>query len=198
MLSFENYKSQNDNKLMYILLAIAGGLFLYYFYCQNCDDQPASGAKSSQHSEMSYDDNSGSMDDMASSWNFLSGFATTVEGTQAKDPSNSVQQYDKVYNELDGKYHYVPKPTMKTEDFLNQDELDELIDRAIPRFNKERLDYMTAPSFLRNGDMWFGTHWPHDDKSPLVGGGTCVNYDDIVHPGIFNSQGKFGEHGCGQ
>jgi len=216
MVSFENYQGSGNNKtLLYVFYAVVAALVFYLIYLAYTSDTssdiwtgfgpemppahadadlnsqpkaPKSGAKVDAGTGDGYGYDSGDFD-------YAHAAHIGVDGVEGRDPSNSTQKYTSYVSPLDGKTYYDPVVMHNPQDYLTEDEFDHIVDRHTLGYNKCRLDWLTTPSYLRNGDMWFGTVWPNDNKAPLSNlRGACVNADDIVHHGIFRSNGKFGEH----
>lgn len=217
MISFENYQQGGNNRRT--LLYILGGLVLAFVAYQvynymygdgssiwtglgpelapgHADADPANHAqKPSAGAKMDAGIGDGYGYDPADDWNFQHSAHVGVDGVEGRDPSNDVQQYTSHVNPLDGKTYYDPQVMHTPQDYLTEDEFDFIVDRHTLGYNKCRLDWLTTPSFIRNADPFFGQWWPNDDKAPLSNlRGGCVNADDIIHHGLFNSNGKFGEH----
>ena len=217
MISFENYQQGGNNRT---LLYILGGLILAfiayqlynYFYGSGSmlellmpgDNQAAGHADADPDSHAQKPQSGEKMDagfgdgygyDPADDWNFHHSAHVGIDGVEGRDPSNHVQKYSSYVSPLDGKTYYDPQVMHTPQDYLTEDEFDFIVDRHTLGYNKCKLDWLTTPSYLRNGDMFFGTIWPNDDKAPLSNlRGGCVTADDIVHHGIYRSEGKFGEH----
>lgn len=218
MISFENYpQGENNRTLLYILggLLLAFVAYSVYQYMNNAgpiwrfinmgpgpvipaghaDADPNSHAQTPKGGDKV---NAGTGDGYgydSGNWDWSHNAHVGVDGVEGRDPSNEVQKYNSHVNPLDGKTYYDPQVMHTPQDYLTEDEFDFIVDRHTLGYNKCKLDWLTTPSYLRNGDMWFGTVWPNDNKAPLSNlRGGCVNADDIVHHGLFRSQGKFGEH----
>ena len=206
MISFENYRNGGSKStVLYILLGLASAFVAYYAYAYmtgfdawtgkpvhagHAAADPAAEAKApfagdKEPQAPGYDNGD---------WDYLHSAQVGVDGVEGRDPSNNVQQYES-YIGPGGKIMYAPKTMHTPQDYLSDEEYDFIVDRHTVGYSKSRLDWLTTPSYLRDGDMWFGTVWPNDNKAPLSNmRGACVNADDIVHHGIFRSNGKFGDH----
>jgi hypothetical protein len=219
MISFENYQQGGNNRtLLYILggllLAFVGYQVYLYMYgsgsgiwtgfgpvmgggSQKVDAAGHADADPDSHAQrpQSGDKMDMSPNDYSGDWEFQNNAHVGTDGVEGRDPSNEVQKYDSHVSPLDGKTYYDPQVMHTPQDYLTEDEFDFIVDRHTVGYNKCRLDWLTTPSYLRGGDMFFGTIWPNDNKAPLSNlRGGCVTADDIVHHGIFRSNGKFGDH----
>lgn len=214
MISFENYpQGENNRTLLYILggLLLAFVAYSVYQYMNNAGPIwrfintgpgpviPAGHADADPDSQpqrpQGGDKMNVSSNDYSADFDWGHSIHIGTDGVEGRDPSNSVQKYNSHVNPLDGKTYYDPQVMHTPQDYLTEDEFDFIVDRHTLGYNKCQLDWMTTPSYLRNGDMFFGTVWPNDNKAPLSNfRGGCVTADDIVHHGIYRSNGKFGEH----
>jgi len=200
MISFENYpKGGNNRTLLYIIVGIVGAFALYKLYewytlvpavKLRPGDFPGDTGDKMKHKDVGdgygYDDND---------WNYIHSAQVGVDGVDGRDPSNDVQKYTSRVSPIDGKTYYDPVTMQTPQDYLTEDEFDFIVDRHTLGYNKCQLDWLTTPSYIRNGDMWFGMPWPNDDGAPLSNTrGACVQESDIIHHGIFRSNGKFGDH----
>jgi len=220
MISFENYpQSGNRKTLLYVLGAVVLLFVVYQLYqawatgsmknlidwpwtgygpvaAGHADADPASHAQKPQSgAKMDAGAGDGYGYDANADWEFGHSAHVGTDGVEGRDPSNDVQGYDKHVNPLDGKTYYHPKTMQTPQDYLTEEEHDFIVDRHTLGYNKCRLDWLTTPSYIKNADFWFGQIWPNDNKAPLSNlRGGCVKADDIIHHGIFRSEGKFGEH----
>lgn len=216
MISFENYPQGGNNRtLLYILGAVLLAFVAYSVYQYMNTSGPWTGfgpwmpsdpvPLAPGHADANTDSHSkqpkgGEKMDMLANdyqadfdWSHNAHIGT--DGVEGRDPSNSAQKYKEYTNSLTGKTEWEPIVTHTPQDYLTEEEHDFIIDRHTLGYSKSRLDWLTTPSYLRGGDMFFGTIWPNDNKAPLTNlRGGCVTADDIVHHGIYRSEGKFGDH----
>lgn len=212
MISFDNYSKTGMNAtlkwFLYLVVAAVGLYLVYrgvlYFWPDIFGPGPVipPGAQGTAV-VTSGNAGQGSLQDLgdgygysADAWNFQHSAQIGTQSLENVDPSNSVQKFEQLVDPVTGKTHWEPIPMQTPQDYVTADEFETIIDRHVQGYNKCQLDWMTTPSYLRNGDMWFGTIWPNDTGAPLSNlRGACVTPSDIVHHGIFRTDSsKWGEH----
>lgn len=111
------------------------------------------------------------------------------------NPTNDVQSFTKHVDEY-GQVTWEPNVMMDPIDILGEEEFDRAIDGARPGISEGQLRNLTTPSYLKHGNLFWGTPWPEGGPG-LCNVRGCPTKEDVMHKGVFSDNTDHGTYGAG-